>query len=239
MANGINAPYGFKPVLYLNGSTYNGQTNEYKILATRPIYTGDLVTFVTGGVVSIVDFAAGPRIIAAPNTVGVFQGCKYRDGSGNYVFSPYFSPTTMAGATDLVGLVIDDPMVVYRAQSGRAVLPADSPQDIAGQVVGIKAADIGKNAGFSLGGGVYSNVPLDFNQNPASGNNMTGRSAMFVETTGIAVTGTIPLRLLGFAPTQGNVPYGAAATGLGDGAFNEVHVLINTHTYKSVGTAGI
>jgi hypothetical protein len=98
------AAYGFKPLRHLSGGQI--RTNEYTVAIdyATAIYTGDPVKFVAGGTIELA--AAGNVIL------GVFQGVSYAKSDGEVVFARYW-PGAVSAATDVVALVIDDPMVSY------------------------------------------------------------------------------------------------------------------------------
>ena len=98
------AAHGFKPLRHLSGGQI--RTNEYSIAIdyATAIYTGDPVKFVAAGTIELA--AAGNVIL------GVFQGVSYAKSDGEVVFTKYW-PGAVAGATNVVALVIDDPMVAY------------------------------------------------------------------------------------------------------------------------------
>tara|TARA_R110002110_G_scaffold38204_5_gene125105 strand:+ start:388 stop:972 length:585 start_codon:yes stop_codon:yes gene_type:complete len=119
MAN-KDASFGLKPVRMIGGSPYNGGQSRYRIASSyaTAIYQGDLVMQVTGGGVEI--HAVGGTV----PLVGVFNGCSYTDPtSGEQVFKNYYPAST--AASDIIALIIDDPMVVFEIQADEAFPVAD------------------------------------------------------------------------------------------------------------------
>ena len=119
MAN-KDASFGLKPVRMIGGAPYNGGQSRYRIASSygTAIYQGDLVMQVTGGGVEI--HAVGGTV----PLVGVFNGCSYTDPtSGEQVFKNYYPAST--AASDIIALIIDDPMVVFEIQADEAFPVAD------------------------------------------------------------------------------------------------------------------
>jgi len=119
MAN-KDASFGLKPVRMIGGAPYNGGQSRYRIASSygTSIFQGDLVMQVTGGGVEI--HAVGGTV----PLVGVFNGCSYTDPtSGEQVFKNYYPAST--AASDIIALIIDDPMVVFEIQSDAAFPVAD------------------------------------------------------------------------------------------------------------------
>jgi hypothetical protein len=118
MAN-PDAPFGFKVVRSRSGNASN-QVNEYAIASAygTAIYTGDIVKQATDG--TLVLGTAGAAI------TGVFQGCRYTNSQGERKFSAYWPASTVA--TDIVGLVADDPSLVLEVQSDGSMTNADIGQ---------------------------------------------------------------------------------------------------------------
>tara|TARA_R110000782_G_scaffold29609_3_gene73492 strand:- start:3238 stop:3822 length:585 start_codon:yes stop_codon:yes gene_type:complete len=119
MAN-KDASFGLKPVRMIGGAPYNGGQSRYRIASSygTAIYQGDLVMQVTGGGVEI--HAVGGTV----PLIGVFNGCSYTDPtSGEQVFKNYYPAST--AASDIIALIIDDPMVVFEIQADEAFPVAD------------------------------------------------------------------------------------------------------------------
>ena len=105
-------------------------------------------------------------------------------------------------ATEIEAYVYDDPMQEFVAQ-------VDG-------VAGMIEADVGLNANLVAG----------------AGNNFTGRSAWQIDNTGVAVTATLQVRLLGLAR--------AVSESENDyGQFAKARCFINRHRYNAQSSAGI
>lgn len=130
MANTL-APFGFRPVGYIDGSapTY-GHTNK-RIASgdTTACYTGDPVTQLNTGYVT--------RSTAGSNQIhGIFVGCEYQSTANQRkVWRSYWPGSDATG--DVIAQVINDPRALFRVQANGST------------AIGI--ADIGVNANFAVG----------------------------------------------------------------------------------------
>lgn len=128
MAN-VNAPSGFTPYQYLNGSPWNGQARTYSIDANygTALYIGDPV--ISGGGAD----ANGVPNIAIGATTGALRGVIV--GLGRYEGGATFNPNnlniTYRPASDpnvWYARVVDDPNVLFTIQehsNGTALAAAD------------------------------------------------------------------------------------------------------------------
>ena len=141
MAN-TNAKFGLRPIGKLGSNANSTGTTEYDILTgtTGSIFTGDPVKMVNTGGIAVA--AAGDQLL------GVFQGCRYTDSSGDVIYSPYW-PTTTA-SDDAVGFIVDAPDTLFEVQSA-------ATGSVVQTVVGLNA-DIVYTAGSTTTG--RSNVDL-------------------------------------------------------------------------------
>jgi len=141
MAN-INAKFGLRPIGKLGSSVNNTGTTEYDILTgtTGSIFSGDPVKMVNTGGIAVA--AAGDLLL------GVFQGCKFTNSSGEVVFSPFWP--TLTASSDAVAFVVDDPDATFEIQSA-------ATGSVVQTVVGLNA-DIVYAAGSTVNG--RSNVDL-------------------------------------------------------------------------------
>jgi len=114
MAN-VDAPFGLRPVRYLNGAPYNGQANKYYVSATdaTALYIGDPVDFATIGT-----DATGMHLAVKKATLA----------DGNYTIGPVVAVEPNV-ATDLIYRVAsteryvwvaDDPNLVFECQGDSA-----------------------------------------------------------------------------------------------------------------------
>lgn len=108
-------PYGFKPIRHQNGGLVRANTNgSYQIAAAygSNIFAGDLVsTTGTGRNVQLTAVAGTSR--------GVFMGIQFVDSFGNVRFEKvWVAGIPIATGTLVNAFVYDDPLIVFKAQSG-------------------------------------------------------------------------------------------------------------------------
>jgi hypothetical protein len=131
MAN-PDAPFGFKVYKHVAGGCPN-RTNEYPLADAygTALFQGDIVTVDGSG--DCVIASAGGQV------AGIFAGVKWTgtDGSFNYSNNWVASTATKSG-TVATALVIDDPSLLYYAQSDGTMTRADVGQyvDIVTSVAG-------------------------------------------------------------------------------------------------------
>lgn len=182
MAN-TNAPFGLRPVRYLNGAQWSGQASRYLIPATdgTTYYVGDPVTLAgdagaSGSYVNGIPTSGMPTVsigIAGATCVGAIIGFEINPGDLSKIYGP--------ASTARVALVADDPMIVFHLQeinSGTAWT----------------SAEIGLNANFVS----------------AVGSTASGYSAYVGDNSTEAATSTLNVKLLRLAPLETN-DYGVAA----------------------------
>lgn len=172
MAYGVNAPFGLQPRRYLNGAPWNNATNTYNIATgyATTIYTGDPVYLASG--TGLIQAAAGD----ANPCIGVFQGCKYYDTNGNFIFSPYWPASTSVLTNTLVEAeVADDPNIIFDIQSSNTT--------------GVTQAQLGLNAVFAIG----------------TGSTISGQSGAVLNlATAPATTATFQLKIMRLTPNPSN-----------------------------------
>ena len=115
-------PYGLKPMNLIGGQSYAGSTREIKIASGYAvnIYTGSIVSIVAAGTLEIVTTIGSNASQFPAGTVGVFVGCSYTDPSTSQkTFKQYWPTGTVA--SDAVGIVVDDPDVLFMAQADATV----------------------------------------------------------------------------------------------------------------------
>jgi hypothetical protein len=161
---------------------------------------------------AVVQLATGYIAQAIPGTTqiaGIFDGCEYLSISQGRTVRSQFWPGNDA-LLDVAAFVIDSPNAVFQVQSGNG-----------GPVV---LADIGQNINFNNGTG---------------GNTFTGISGQFADFATIAVTATLPFRIINFAGNSGYVTGDGPPAIVGNGsdgttAFNTIYVTFNNQDYKSL-----
>jgi len=194
---------GFRPVKHMNGSPYNGQVNRYMISASDSQVTN-----------------VGDLVVLSDNDALV-------DTAGGGVY-PAVERAASATASAIVGAVVGfEPDYSnlntgnYRAASTRRIaLVADSPDLIFAcpQDGNIAAASVGLNCSLIIGSGA-STAPY--------------ASAMMVDSSEVATTGTDPVQIVGIVNSPDN------AKRLADSGNAELLVRINTHAFKAAGLAGV
>jgi hypothetical protein len=125
MAN-VDAPFGLRPVRYLNGAPWNGQANLYWCSAatdTTVMYIGDPVTLSALGSNASAIGEYGPGMLAAVKTagagaatvpyLGVVVGFEPILGAGA---SQQSSTIHRVASTERLVWVADDPMLVFQIQ---------------------------------------------------------------------------------------------------------------------------
>lgn len=175
MSYGTNAPQGLVIKRYLNGTPYNGATNDYQIASGYPtnIFTDDPVIPLSDGTIGIG--------VAGSPCLGTFQGCKYTSTLGVYTFSPYWpASTTVQTGTTVTALIADDPNLVFSVQETNGSSAAGTP---------LALADRNLNINFAVG----------------SGNTATGKSTTSINNTTEQTTSTLNLKILGLDNYPGNV----------------------------------
>lgn len=178
MANGVNSPFGLKPVITSSASAGNGGSGFVCTIASAyatTIVPGDPVTLSgTAGV-------NGPGIVrgvAAGPYFGVFGGVLQYTPAVQSYFSQsqsWVAGTVLAAGTECVCLVYTDLDIIYQVQVG-------------GGTNQLVAADVGNNAQMVI----------------ADGSASTGTSACYLDQTTIANTATHPLKIVGLLNAPGN-----------------------------------
>jgi len=108
------APFGFEPVQRRDGLPYSGVTREYPIASSygTQLRRGDLVRVNTSGaLIKATDTSATPTAIGG--IMGVFMGCAYTDAVLGRTYRTYWTASTVA--PDAVAMIVDDPLVIFRA----------------------------------------------------------------------------------------------------------------------------
>jgi hypothetical protein len=139
--------------------------------------------------------------------VGVVVGILF-SGVGNEVtnvpaVNDLNTPVYRRASTDRYLLVADDPTLIYEVQyAGTSVAAATI------------TANVGQNGQFTT----------------TAGSTTSGSSGMQLDSTGLATTATLPLKIVGFPQRPDNVP--------GDVYFS-YYVMLNSSTLGSLGTTGV
>lgn len=199
----INKPYGFRPLRYLNGAAWNGATNMYVVLQAEAnqINPGDLVKSVAGG-----DANGLPAVTKITNGTDVPRGVVV----GVLPVGP--NVPSLQGVTidlttqsipatktkDYYILVMDDPNVLCALQDDG--------------LAALTATSANKNTTYTV-------------TNPTA---PSQNSASVLKTAGVAVTATLPLKIMGLVQSPDNA----------FGAYADWVVFFNLHELRG-NTAGL
>lgn len=115
------------------------------------------------------DGTVAQSVAGTTQIAGIFVGCEYYSAAVNRkVWSPYWPGSGSALAnTTVTAYIITDPNAQFLVQSGNAGTP-------------VTAADVGANINFAIG----------------TGNAITGLSGAYANQATIAVTATLPFRIM-------------------------------------------
>jgi len=182
MAN-VSRVNGFKPVKHFTGAPYNGQANLYFVPSSDStvIMVGDAVKL-AGDARAATGVPTVTRCGATDVPVGIVVGIAFT-GVGDVTNMPPVSnlntPVYRAASTDRYLLVSDDPSVIYEVQyAGTSVAAATI------------TANVGLNGQFTT----------------TAGSTTTGASGMQLDSSGLATTATLPLKIVGFPNRPDNIP---------------------------------
>lgn len=213
MSYGQNQPWGLQAIKTINGSTWNGQTNPYRIQSGYPnnIFKGDLVYIDNNGYLrNLGDL--GNTNLNTRQSLGVFNGCSFQTSVATNPIDPaspgrsYWPAGTLTfNNIDAVADIIDDPSVVFNIQSDQAGVPFNAQ----GATAAVK---------YTYVSGV----------NPA-GNTNTGASMVILDSSTIG-NNNYNLKIIRFVPVSGNVPVGNGGNRV---PYNNVEVIIQNHTFAS------
>ena len=199
---------GFRPVKTVTGAAYNGQSNVYFVPASDStvIMVGDAVKL-AGDARAATGAPTVTRCGATDNAVGIVVGVLFT-GVGDLTNVPPVNdlntPIYRRASTDRYLLVCDDPNVIYEVQyAGTSVAAATI------------TANVGSNGQFTT----------------TAGSTITGASGMQLDSSGLATTATLPLKIVGFPNRPDNIP--------GDTYFSYL-VKLNGSTFSSgTGSTGV
>jgi hypothetical protein len=193
----VSAPYGLKPVNLIGGQVFAGGTRLMQIASgyATNIFYGDLVKRIADGTIEL----DNGTTTATP--CGVFLGVQFTNGSTGQVQQQQFYPASQAikSGSQIFAVVADDPDTLF-------------------QVVSCNATTVVTAMGITA---IGSNVALIQNAGSAT----TGNSAVAINTTTLATTPALPIRIIDVVRD----------TATGADAFVEfiVKININTHQYTT------
>jgi len=192
MANS-DKPSGLKPVSFISGVPWNGEFNVYQKASTdgTAMFKGDLVGL-TGACEATGKYPTVTQFTAADaHSIGV--AIAFSTVAPHIAFDPSNLNLKYSPASTLSYVcVIDAPDMIYEIQ-----------EDGGGGDIAV--ADIGLNCEVIVG----------------AGNTTTGLSAMELDSSDVANTATLPIRILRLADREDNAV----------GAYAKWLVKLNTHTH--------
>jgi hypothetical protein len=231
--NNTNAPTGFRPYSYKNGTLWTGgeQTFDLASAYSTSLFEGDPVTILADGTIGIATAGAG--------ALGVFQGVTYINSAGEPVFTNWWPANTVTQSSVAAqAKVVVDENVLYDIQ-----VSTDTGTPGPVNPVALAQADVGQNANFSVTVNSFNPTvapnAVSYAANPATGNTMTGISGYYLDYGSLGTGATLSLKIWGLTPKPGNVS-SAGGTTSGTLNFNNALVLFNNHILKGgTGTAGV
>lgn len=186
MANS-NAACGFRPIRHLNGSAWNGQFELFLVPSSdaTAIFPGDIVK-VAGSAGTAGTVVSGMDCEGMATAALATAGTTGQDILGVMV-GIYVSPTALdkkhrVASTATVIKVCTDPSVIYEVR-----------EDAVGS--NIAAADVSLNVPYTT----------------TAGDATRGISQMEIDSSAVATTATLPVRILGLSKKVGNA-FGTAST---------------------------
>jgi hypothetical protein len=174
---------GFRPVKSITGAPYNGAANVYFVPSSNSdvIMVGDAVKL-AGDARAATGVPTVARCGATDVAVGIVVGILFT-GVGDVANVPPVNdlntPVYRRASTDRYLLVADDPNLIYEVQyAGTSVASATI------------TANVGLNGQFTT----------------TAGSTTSGSSGMQLDSSGLATTATLPLKITGFPNRPDNIP---------------------------------
>lgn len=199
---------GFRPVKTITGAPYNGQANVYFMDSgdSTVVMVGDAVKL-AGDARAATGVPTVTRCGATDVPVGIVVGILFT-GVGDKINVPPVTdlntPVYRRASTDRYLLVADDPNLIYEVQyAGTSVAAATI------------TANVGLNGQFTT----------------TAGSTTSGSSGMQLDSSGLATTATLPLKIVGFPNRPDNIP--------GDTYFSYYVQLNATSQSHGTGAAGV
>ena len=199
---------GFRPVKTITGAPYNGQGNVYFVPASDStvIMVGDAVKLLgdaraATGAATVTRVSSGSDIPVGVVVSILFSGVG--DAQNIPPVTDLNTPVYRRASTDRYLLVSDDANTVYEVQyAGTSVSAATI------------TANVGQNGQFTT----------------TAGSTTSGSSGMQLDSSGLATTATLPLKIVGFPNRPDNIP--------GDTYFSYYVKLNNTVNGTGTGSTG-
>jgi hypothetical protein len=204
----VSRANGFRPVKTVTGAAYNGQANVYFVPSSDStvIMVGDAVKL-AGDSRAATGAPTVTRAGATDVPLGIVVGILFT-GVGDLTNMPPVNdlntPVYRRASTDRYLLVCDDPNVVYEVQyAGTSVAAATI------------TANVGLNGQFTT----------------TAGSTTSGASGMQLDSSGLATTATLPIKIVGFPNRPDNIP--------GDTYFSYFVKLNGSTNSSGTGQAGV
>ena len=169
----VDKPYGLKPINLIGGQVFAGASRQRRIdSGASSIGFGDPLKFASDGTVVVCTETTAPP---DAGFAGVFLGCTFVSSvTGQPTFSQQWtSGTSVKAGSYVVAYVADDPNTLFKA-------------------VGVSASLVVSTSGGFVYGDIGSNVALVANTlNTSSGDSQQG-----LLTSSVAVTRSLPVRIV-------------------------------------------
>ena len=169
----VDKPYGLKPINLIGGQVFAGATRQRRIASSASsIGYGDPVKFDTDGTIVVCTETTTPP---DAGFAGVFLGCSFVSSvTGQPTYSQQWtSGTSVKAGTYITAYVADDPNTLFKA-------------------VGVSASLVVSTTGGFVYGDIGANVALVAN----TLNTTTGDSQQGLLTGSVAVTRSLPVRIV-------------------------------------------
>lgn len=199
---------GFRPVKTVTGAAWNGQTEVVFVAAgdSTVIMVGDAVKL-AGDARAATGVPTVTRCAATDPAYGIVTGILFSGVGDTQNVPPVIdlnTPIYRRASTERYLLVCTDPNVIYEVQYA-------GTSDAAATIT----ANVGLNGQFTT----------------TAGNTATGASGMQLDSSGLATTATLPLKIVGFPNRPDNTP--------GDQFFSYYVKLNNTTLGTGTGATGV
>ena len=183
MANNLAGGYGLRPIGLTGSATNSTGATQYEIAAanTNAIYQGGIVIPLSTGFIDKTDQAVAP--------LGVFYGCEFVDSGTKKTTFKNFWPGANSVSVDT-----NFPVKALVADNPNQLIKVASDATLTDRATALTA--------------VFANASLG--TSARTGSTSTGRANGALSVSSIAVTATLPLRIVGIMDDEANSDYTAA-----------------------------
>jgi len=211
----IDKPYGLKPINLIGGQVFAGSTRQRRIdSGASSIGFGDPLKFASDGTVVVTTETTAPP---DAGFAGVFLGCTFvSSATGQPTFSQQWtSGTSVKAGTYITAYVADDPNTLFKA-------------------VGVSASLVVSTSGGFVYGDINSNVALVAN----TLNTTTGDSQQGLLTSSVAVTRSLPIRIVDVVEdtsfvSSGTTYYPEVIVKFNSPYLTSVSLIVGGHAYNN------